>query len=181
MEVFKQIIELLRVIIWPIVVLLFGIFFRGSINQLLLKIKGAKYKEFELIFQQNIDEAQNHMKQILVKKIDGKQGFDFDKAKKLSEISPRSLITESWLELENEIYEKYKKARIRIAMNGLNLQEDILLKNKIINENEINAYKNLRNIRNKASHSYDFIIDKDQAIEYALTVNKLINSIKSNA
>lgn len=181
MELFKQIIELLRVIIWPIVVLLFGIFFRNSINRLLLKIKGAKYKEFEVEFQQNIDEAQNHMKQISVKINDKINGVDLDKIKKLSEISPRSLITESWLELENEIYEKYKKAKIRIATNGINLQEDILLKNKIINENEINAYKNLRNIRNKASHSYDFTIDKDQSIEYALTVNKLLNSIKSNA
>lgn len=183
MEIFKEIINLLNVIAWPLVVLSLGITFKKSINDILNRLRGAKYKDIEIDFQQKLIEseeiiakanAENH--QLPIKATAMSTDF-LNNIKNLSEVSPRSLIIESWLQLETVINNLSKENFQGSPKQILNINS--LVDNKIIDKNDMDVYKNIRNMRNNVLHNYDFKIRSNEAIEYALLVYRLMENIKN--
>lgn len=181
MDLFSQITSLIKVIIWPVTVLIIIPLFKNNINKLLLRVRTAKYKDFSIDFSESLSETQLLVYQSLdenrLKHLDIQQ-FNIPEMKYLVELSPRILISESWAKLENEIMKQLKKRDISKEDYRKYLNSESLADSYIIKYSDIPIFDNLRNIRNKTVDEKESSIDKDQALEFAIIVEKFINIMK---
>jgi hypothetical protein len=178
MEIFKEISNLISIIIWPLIVLILGFAFRDIIKSLLLRIKGAKYKDITFEFQDSLQENEALFKVKEKTEDINLNPIEINKIKELAELSSRALISESWSELENEILKILKNKDIQKKDFYKYLDAYSLANSYIIKYSDIPIYNNFRKMRNDVIHNYDSNVTKDQAIEYSLSIKKFIEIMK---
>lgn len=172
--------------IWPATVLIIAWRLRPSLSDLILALRRLKWGDVEAEFGRDIE----HLREIaensktLVNPPATNERFPTparDFLVRLSELSPRSVILESWLELENAAQEalRIKTGDSVLRRQGKMLSLKALMDASILDDASLNVFLILQSLRNRAAHERDFAISKEDAIEYALTSQKLARSMVS--
>lgn len=161
------IVQTLNTLAWPIVVAFLVLKLKDKLDTLLPRLKKIKHKDTELEFIETIIEK-FETKELETIKYESKE----TKNNKtilyaLANISSRSTLIEAYRLLEVSAVKaiiKISHQKDDLVLKNPSLIGDILLKNKIITENEYIQFQDLRAIRNFATHKEDFDV-KYEAIE----------------
>lgn len=177
------IIEIIKSVSWPLTALVIVLILRKPIIALPSLIKKLKIKDVEIEFDKKVKELKEEaLMQFPVVEQDEsrlkRNRFLID----LAQISPRSAILESWIELENislkSLREKQDGTGGLSSIPPMELG-DLLNERGILDENKIEIYHKLRNLRNAAVHATDLKVTSLVATEYISLANSLTAYIES--
>lgn len=172
-------LEIIKTIIWPMVILISIIILKKPLSTLLQKTKHLKYDKLELDFDQRID----RLDQEITKQIPTTSDSDISnflvqlEFTQLSSISPTSAIQEAWREIENSAKSLIKRKGIELDYNiktPYKLIQNTLVKGKIVDSNTGEIFEGLRQLRNKVVHSNNYSISEEQSIKYIKISHRLI-------
>lgn len=175
----ENLIRLLDVIIWPAVVLFVVFMLRKPIKALLPFVENIKYKDFEVKFRKDLDQAKEEAQEAgieLQTKIDEKTEIY-----KLIEVSPASAILESWKELEVSARKKVKELAPRDTKfrNLLHRPIAYLEYTGALIPSTARTVRDLQSLRNQAAHSTELKLTKEDAIEYISLSKGILKQIEA--
>jgi hypothetical protein len=172
MDVLTFIAEIVKAIAWPTVVLIIFLVFRRPLRDLIPLLEQLRYKDIELNFGRRVKELSREAQKELPTSTAVEALVEplREKLKQLATLSPRAVVLESWLEVEEAAVEAIKKHGISLKSQELKSPitlEAALAKAGILDENKRQIFRQLRNLRNAAAHASEFTVDADSAIDYA--------------
>ena len=173
--------SIITTLIWPTTIIILIILFRTQLGDLVPLIKKLKYKDFELEFEKTLTKAKKDAGKLGDMPKSAESIFDEVDITNLAQISPRSVVIEAWLLVEQATMDIIYKQSAD-APKALNSHLKIMNKlrqDKRIDSEVIHLLNELRMLRNSAAHSQDFAISPDLAIEYAQTAKMLVNYLNS--
>lgn len=163
----QEIIELLRILKWPITIIIISIIFKEALNKLLLRLKKINYKEFQAEFSKAINSIEQKYKFFSKDEEQTKT----NQLIKLADITPNATIVDAWREVElaalsAALYNKFEiRGRKGRVAGGKAIKE--LFGRNIINGDDFQLYRRLKELRNKVVHAEEQISVKE-AIKYSL-------------
>lgn len=162
----ENLIKLLDVLAWPGVVLIVAFLLRKPIKALLPFVENIKYKDFEVKFRKELDQAKEEAKEAGIE-LQTEIG-DKTEIYKLIEVSPTAAILESWKELEISARKKVEELAPRDAKFRNLLQRPIayLEYTGALIPSTARTARDLQSLRNQAAHSTELKLTKEDAIEY---------------
>ena len=174
-----QFVKFLDVTIWPCVVLITIFKLREPLKSLLPLIENLKYKGIEVKFRKKLNQIKEESKETgieITKEIDNKTEIY-----KLVEISPALAIMESWKEIEIEAGKKVKAlAPANPKFKNINHRPVAYLEyTGALIPSTARTIRELQLLRNKAAHSHDLNITKDDALEYVSLAQAILKQIES--
>ena len=162
---------------WPITVIILFLVFKKPIFELILYAKKFKYKDFEIIFDKEINqivkEAQDEGLEINLPKDESEY------INKLIEVSPTSAVLESWKEIE---------IAARNKIGELLTEEDPLAKKRPLAHLEYlgafipsveHTIFEMRHLRNRVAHNNDVLISIESARKYVSLAKNIVQKIKA--
>lgn len=176
----EHFVSLIDSIAWPATILVIFYMLRNPLKALLPFVENFKYKDLEVTFRKGLEEARAEAEE---SKIELKPSSEEkEEIYQLLEISPSSAIVESWKEIEIAAREK---------ITQLVKDKDVLFKaqRRPLSHLEITgalipstarAIRDLESLRNKAAHTRDLKLSKDNILEYvtlAKAITKQISAI----
>ena len=190
MDVIKLFLEFLSEIIgsiaWPLAIVILCFHFKQPIISAIGNLRSIKYGNTEATFNRELAITSEAAKAI---ETSDPNIADANKEKiteliKFSQSSPTSAIIAAWEEVE-------KAARNYVEKSGLALKSDpsrpyfhlqtFLADNKLLPRAEIETFRELRMMRNRAAHANELEITEDQARRYIRIADRLIDSIETAA
>ena len=171
---------------WPVIVLVIALSFRSHIVAAFNNLKSISYGGAKAVFEKELNKATERAKAI--------EEPDSQTAKENNErvgellnmaaASPTGAIIEAWKDIEQNARDVAEGSGLPLGGNParpyFNLQK-FLSDNDLLPKAEINTFRELRMIRNRAAHSSDFEITVDQARRYVSLADRLIDAIKTSA
>ena len=177
--------EIISSIVWPAVVIFLIYHLKDRLAELLPRLKKLKHKDTELEFSEKLNElaieteASREEMPVVEKKPEINEQFNF--LMKLSDISPRSAVIESYRVLESAsakaAAKAYPELESKQIFNPMQIQK--MLQGKVISKNQVHQFNELRKLRNQAAHMEDFELKHmpiEAYIDIALT---LANSLEN--
>ena len=179
--------QIISSVAWPLVVVFLIYQLKDRLAELLPRLKRLKHKDTELEFTEKLNElvieseASKEETEVIEKIPEIDEQFNF--LIKLSDISPRSAVIESYRVLENAAAKAAAKAypelEDRKIFNPSQMQK--MLEGKVLSKINVYHFNELRKLRNQAAHMEDFEMKNMQIeayIDVALTLaNQLENYI----
>lgn len=180
------IVELMKAVAWPSVVVLVLSQFRESIANLMPRLEKFKHKDTEIEFSNSITRMETEISAdedviaIAQTRPIGEQEQD-KLLFKLAELSPRSAIIEAWRFLELSAIKAIARAYPDIPAPHLlnSKQMKGLMSDELLSEREYRDFEELRRLRNMAAHSENFDLSGRPAESYvdvALTMAHYLDS-----
>ena len=175
MESSSTFLELVKTLVWPVVILVLAFMLRRELGLLLSKVSRIKHKETEIEFQQRVEEAVSAVGDI--EQAQNKKSTD-----ELTTLSPRGAIIESWLEVEDSLLSFN-------ARNGLSpsTREEFenqksrgmlqILDSDVLNRQSIVLLKRLRELYKEALDLTDSEINPPISEKYRNAARQLIRKI----
>lgn len=174
MDTLTFVSEIIKVVTWPITVLIIFITLRKPLAHLFMLLDKMKYKDFELEFGNEIRELKEEAKKELPKRQLGSR--EKSHLSELAKISPRAAILEAWLIVEDAAIGAFDKHKIKLTSadktSPIRLAQR-LAENKILDEQKQQIFNKLRNLRNASAHANDIALDENIALEYIETSLRL--------
>ena len=106
----QYLINLIDAIAWPVCIIIIALLFRKQLRSALGQLEHLKYKDFEAKFRRQLDEIESKAREAgLLRPINSKAAISGlpekmgDQIHRISEISPRAAVSETWVLLENLI------------------------------------------------------------------------------
>lgn len=181
-EILEFIVEILKIISWPVVVLIIAIIFRKPIIQIIESLSYIRYKDFEAYFRRELSEIESKAQSVVLPSIsDQIKQVEFNDLYQLASISPRASIMEAWIKIEKEILDAARRLSINIPYGKIPLTQIIesLISKNVINKDFEIIYHKLRDLRNKAAHASDFELDYAEAERYIKLAFRIVQKLKS--
>ena len=176
MDCWEFLIRLIEAIAWPAAIVFVLLSFRSELRRLLPLMRRLKAGPIEAEFEREILDVKQEFEQIPFETFDPDEDADSNKKLiELANISPRSAILESWINLESALRQAVlQKAgspipdmssplRLVKAVEQLNLVSSI----------EVDLLNDLRGLRNQAVHFSDSGLSSSAAINYGESAKKL--------
>lgn len=146
---------------WPIVVVLIIWLLKDKLGELIPRLTKLKHRETEIEFAEKITELvsdrQDDKKPMVVAQTQEAQA-QLTFLMKLAEVSPRAAVTESFraleLALEKAVVKAFPELEPKDFRNSLEVQK--LLKDKLLEPDLFYRIRELRALKNKATHMEDF-------------------------
>lgn len=167
-------IKFIDSVIWPVTVLIILLIMKKPIASLLPFIESLKYKDFEIKFRKELEDAKAEAYEA---------GMDLqtssgekEEINRLVDLAPSAAIIESWRDLElsakdkiNELVKDTKElsSARRHPLTHLELSGALI-------PSTARTVRNLYNLRNQVAHSRALNITKEDALEY-VTLAKVIS------
>ncbi len=170
MDPLTFIIELIKILAWPVTVLIIFLLLRRQIEQLFPSLQRFSYGGLELDFSRQVQELSQRAR-VALPAPETNSSLDATRLRliDLAPISPRAAVLEGWLQVERVAVEAAKRHNLNLPSNVARsplLLGQALEDSGIISDNTTAIYHRLRNLRNIAAHANDFSINPDLAIEY---------------
>jgi hypothetical protein len=175
MEIGNLVIQILKVIVWPLSVVMIVLILRPYLGQAILAISRLKYKELEVEFRKNLEEAQQKAEELKLPSPEQarispestSQLLPYDRLVKIATMSSRAAIVEAWLIVETALKEVARAQGINTRTFGQEMEivHDLIEKKKLP-EGTLDLFKNLHMMRNDAAHAHGFEIEADTAVQY---------------
>jgi len=181
----ETIISLLNVAIWPLTIFIILFIFRTEFRKILSRLSHFKYKGIEANFTHQIEKAENTANIInihqskLTEIVEEEDDYNKSQLSRISEISPRAAIFESWFNVEHEIKNLANSLDIEFSNKSHDLKIMQTLKEReIIDDSTMELYHRLKKIRNDAVHVSDIELDTLEAGRYLNLSKGLIAYLK---
>ncbi|MFB2863050.1 hypothetical protein [Aeromonas sp. MdU4] len=179
----KELIHLISEISWPATTIWLAYIFRADIRELTARVTQLKYKDIEATFNKELTNAEVKVTAITAElntsHISTELKQKIEELQKISYISPRAAILESWLLIEDAAG---KSGFIQGAdiprINSLLFVEWLIREGKLPNDS-LEVVSSLRELRNKAAHLSDFYINQSDAKRYislAVRISTMISN-----
>jgi hypothetical protein len=176
-------VQLVKALAWPVTVLVIIFKFRDVIKDLILSIHKIKYGELELTMKRELKEVRLSLetRQLQpLRAVPVVEDRELSELMAIAQISPRSAVTEAWTRLEaagaafvqRRLPPDFRRQSRPPGLSRL-LEQHELLPSEVIN-----AIQKLRDIRNRTVHSPDFQPSVDDAEEYVLLTNVVIQDLE---
>lgn len=173
-------VELIKALIWPLLVVIVLIIIRKPLSELVPYLKKLKLGELEAEFEKSVRQIKDNLDQEPALKSKKTAALipaaETERLYQLAEIAPNAAVLEAWKKLE-------LAAKKLIAQMGYDLDYNIaapyrliaqiLEKARLIELKKVKVFDELRKLRNKIAHAADFEIASDQAKEYVGLANSL--------
>lgn len=171
---------------WPIVALMGILAFKRPILEAIPRLQKLKYKELEAEFSRELDKIEVEAKVAgLEATAEVKQDNDFEQAlQQISEISPDAAIVEAFRRIERsakELIDAIGAAPDYNVAAPYKMIERILETSGALGTREVKIFGDLRQLRNKITHT-EFTSTKKQAHDYieltAMLISKMDQATK---
>lgn len=161
---------------WPAITLILAIILRGTIVDLVLRIKRIKHKDTELEFEAKVKEIESKISVApVIKQSPPSPLLD------LASVSPRAAIMEAWIGLEALLYKKavdldrLKLNKHQVPLTAIiTILEDL----KIIDLKTSRSILEMRNLRNQVAHTEDLNIAPEVANRYIELAKEFTEKLK---
>lgn len=183
----ETLVEIIKVIIWPLTILISVLILRKGILELFPKLKKLKYKDLEIEFEKEAIEIQSKVErdipQIEPPKIKPSEDFSVSEPTIMYStriLSPPAFISSEWERIEKAILSLSKRRNIQIGK-----QESVRMVIRKLRENDVfdeaveNSLMEISAYRNKVSHTRSDIITEDISNIYYESSKRLINYLNS--
>lgn len=168
---------------WPITVIIIVLILRQPLSNLLQLIQHLRFQGLEVEFGQKMQALALEAQKLLppVKGSLGSEKQLLEQKVELARVSPRAVVLESWLQLEQAAVDAIH--RHGIELKSIELHSPLML-GKTLEEAGIldgstpAIYHQLRNLRNAAAHASDFSFSADSALEYAELAARLTEILR---
>ncbi|HEX7973170.1 MAG TPA: hypothetical protein VF498_02080 [Anaerolineales bacterium] len=176
--------EVIKALAWPVTVAVILYFLRGPLFQLVPMLQRFRFMEFELDFGQQVQELANDLQKEIPPLPERESNRELlqEHFAKLAPLSPRAVVLEAWLQLEEAAIQAGKRRDLKLTSRELRspiLLGHYLAQAGILDDSKQEIYHRLRNLRNAAAHASDFSFDPKSAIEYADLAVRLAEYIRS--
>lgn len=178
MKTEQFILKLLDIVVWPLTVIVITIFFRKPLYSLIPFLKRLRYKDVELEFEGKLKKIKKTTS--IEPVMSDERTFSADEVRELA-LSPRSTVIESWIRLEHSIRKKLKDNDILLSRMDYASSShllDSLDKSGLLDKENFQLIRRLRDLRNVAAHSRKFKLRPDAALEYLSLVERVEASIQ---
>ncbi len=182
LDFFASIIDSLA---WPIVILIIILIFRAHLISALKNLKSVKYGDAEATFERELAEATFTAQALETPEIETakENTARINELIEMASTSPTGAIIEAWKDIEKAARDVVEKSGLPLASTPsrpyFNLQ-NFLSDHNLLPKAEIDTFRELRMIRNRAAHSNDFDISSDIARRYINLADRLIDAIKTS-
>lgn len=173
-------VELIKALIWPLLVVIILIIIRKPLSELVPYLKKLKLGELEAEFEKTVRQIKDNMDQEPALKSKKTAALippaETERLYQLAEIAPNAAVLEAWKKLELAAKELIARRGYELDYNiaaPYRLIERILEKTQLIELKKVKVFNELRKLRNKIAHAADFEISFDQAKEYIALANSL--------
>ena len=178
------IIELIKALAWPVTALIMFLIVRKPLLRLLPQVQRLKVMEFELDFGEQVREVSAEVRRQLdvSPSLSRANRALHDHYERLAPLSPRAVILEAWLQLEDAAVAAARKANLGLSSQDLYAPKPLgeaLEKAGILEGGTVKIYNDLRNLRNAAAHAAEFSIDSSVAMTYADSAIRLTEYLLS--
>lgn len=176
--------KLIEYLAWPATVIILVVILKNPISLLLKRLSKFKHKDWEFDFEKELKEAQLEAENIPITQIKKDTEIDqtIDKANEILTVDPNSAIVFAWSELEIIIRKVLEEKRVDVPKNFSPTGHlDLLVKNEILNKEQVDYLHTLRKLRNSAVHKADnaVVVTKTQAIAYIELYRRFYNYLKA--
>jgi len=179
--------QIINTAAWPLVVIFVIYQLKDRLAELLPRLKKLKHKDTELEFSEKLNElaveseASKEEAISIEKKPKINEQYDF--LMKLSGISPRSAVIETYRVLETAsakaVAKAYPELETKKIFNPMQIQK--MLQGKVLDKMQLHQFNELRKLRNQAAHMEEIELKNmpiEAYIDIALTLaNSLENYI----
>jgi hypothetical protein len=175
---------LVSALAWPVTILIIFIVLRRPLLELVPLLTRFRYGNIELDFGQRVREIASEIQKVLPPTNGtGPIGVGLSEYNiRLAQLSPRAVILEAWLQLEEAAVVAAKKHGLNLTSQETRsplLLGQALEQAGILDEAKQKIFYRLRNLRNAATHASDFDFEPESALEYADSALRLADFIRS--
>lgn len=173
---------------WPVVLLIGLLIMKEPLLKALPRLQKVKFKELEAEFDRDLDKIEQDVKAAGLEEVEDTEIVEDlqDRLEQISQISPNAAIVEAFRSVEQSAKTLIKSRNLHPdykTASPYKLIERVLSQNDFLNKKEISIFRDLRNLRNKITHS-DLHASKKQADEYielaALLIAKIDDAADDN-
>lgn len=173
----NDVVSLISAVSWPITTVWCAYIFRSEIRGLATRVSHLKYKDVEATFENELSNTEAKVNAITNNQPtafpDSELQSKVDQLQRISNVSPRAAILESWLLIENAAGQSgFVQGADVPRINSL-LFVDWLVREGKLPHDSIDVVSSLREMRNKAAHLPDFLINQDDAERYIRLAAKI--------
>lgn len=175
--------ELIKALAWPITILIIIIVLRKPLANLIPTLQRLRYRDLEIEFGRSVQELASEAKKELPAAGVAEAGRPaVDRLVELAQLSPRAVVLESWLEVEEAAVEAAQRRGLNLPYRDLRspiLLGQALEQSGILDESKAQIFHRLRILRNAAAHASEFAFAPDSAVEYADLAMRLAAYLRS--
>lgn len=176
--------QLIAATAWPAATLVLVLILRPAMKDLLLFLRKLKWGDLEAEFGRDLEHVREIVDEHVALQTLPATSDKFPEPRKafllrLADLSPRSVVLESWRELEAtaiKILGDHDPSARNQGRPGV-LATHALVDTGILDEAGFQVLTILRNLRNRAAHESDFPLSKADAVEYALMAQNLASHL----
>ena len=180
----ENVVKIIEALAWPIAMLILAFGFRTELRQVLGRITKFKYKELEATFDKELSEVEKRINlyeqpQEKISVETPSETSEYAHLLRISEVSPRAAIAESWRILESTLDSLAVSMgmKTKIPM-GARAVIRSLVDTKRADPSIARDYNQLRNLRNQAVHADEFEITQMEAERYAASALEFSTFLK---
>lgn len=172
--------EFTKATAWPLAAVVIAVVFKGQIRELLSRLKKGKMGPAEFEFEEGIKKLRDEAREL-----DLPQVLDDIGAPILFQTSPnaQTAILNAWLDIEDAIADLARRVNVSHAGPSLAPLSTLraLEKAELIRPEQAAIVRDLRRLRNRATHERDFAPPKDTVISYVQTARGIARVIRETA
>lgn len=178
--IFQNLVSLIGSLVWPALIFLILFHGKNEVIELLRSIKTLKYNGNEVTFERDSSKAAVAAEKAIPFK-------EVNKDSKLTLLSypPRYAVIEAWLLVQKAAYNFIERKTGTPIKNKTALRMGGMLKELgVLNNDQIEVFELLRNLRNKAAHAKDEDSDYSPEsvanyVNSALSLSDYLNSLEA--
>lgn len=159
------IIALADKLLWPVVAVLFLLAFRKAVSELIPLARKLKYKDFEIEFEAELDDAVEQARQAFPEREQDRRAQLLLMAKKL----PNTAVLEAWAEVDIAAERCARSVEPELHLDAevrYKQLETFLLNSSLINTRQAKLFADLRRLRNKVAHANRYEVSRAEALQY---------------
>ncbi len=174
----------IQAIAWPVTVLVIVLLLREPIAKLIPALQRLRYRDLEIDFGQRVQEVASEARRAFpTSPVDGDElGRMRRHLAEVAPLSPRAVVLEAWLELEESAIDATKRRGLNLPSRELRapiLLGQALAQAGILDAGKQGIFDQLRNLRNAAAHASNLALDEDSALAYADSALRLAEYLRT--
>ena len=180
MDGLSALVQLVKALAWPVTVFVIIFYFRDVIKDLIFSISKIKYGELELTIKRDLKAARLSLETVKpARAVPVIKDRELSDLMSVAQIAPRATVLEAWTRLEAAgaaFVQRHPSVDLSRQSRAPGISR-LLEQHQLLPSEVKNAIQKLRDVRNRTVHSPDFQPSVDDAEEYVLLTNVVIEDL----
>lgn len=177
MDALTFLVEISKALAWPISSVSIAYLFRKQVEQLLLRITKGKLGPAEFEFEQAVRELATEAPPPTKS---GLPTYSITSVRSRATSEPRAVVLDAWLKVESALQAAGMSAGVYNALSGPGGSPNLIYKLQdkgVIDTQHVRMYKDLRSLRNRATHETDFTPSSESVVSFVELAGELESAI----